>query len=224
MQRSLPACLPGQSSSLSSTIAAFSFPAVDVGAKPCYLLAGASAPLPAELERSGEEGGREGAEGECHRWWAPSFPRWCFRAKPRSLPLGRQVLFCYEQFDELTLLHLREFEKKKLMSVETDIVVDHYKEEKFEESRSGGFPKTVVSASLEMAASCLTPNPALVQTMGLKDGRRGIGHSGCGGNSYKAGSGRQDRVGSQQDSFLPFPSPVLVEGWLDLGCGSFLLF
>ncbi|XP_010212849.1 PREDICTED: heat shock protein 75 kDa, mitochondrial, partial [Tinamus guttatus] len=46
-----------------------------------------------------------------------------------------EVLFCYEQFDELTLLHLREFEKKKLISVETDIVVDHYKEEKFEESR-----------------------------------------------------------------------------------------
>ncbi|XP_060116696.1 heat shock protein 75 kDa, mitochondrial [Heteronotia binoei] len=47
-----------------------------------------------------------------------------------------EVLFCYEQFDELTLLHLREFEKKKLISVETDIVVDHYKEEKFEESHS----------------------------------------------------------------------------------------
>ncbi|XP_065267842.1 heat shock protein 75 kDa, mitochondrial [Emys orbicularis] len=46
-----------------------------------------------------------------------------------------EVLFCYEQFDELTLLHLREFDKKKLISVETDIVVDHYKEEKFEESR-----------------------------------------------------------------------------------------
>ncbi|NXR82262.1 TRAP1 protein, partial [Pycnonotus jocosus] len=49
-----------------------------------------------------------------------------------------EVLFCYEQFDELTLLHLREFEKKKLISVETDIVVDHYKEEKFEESRPAG--------------------------------------------------------------------------------------
>uniref|UniRef100_A0A8D2LQI9 Heat shock protein 75 kDa, mitochondrial n=1 Tax=Varanus komodoensis TaxID=61221 RepID=A0A8D2LQI9_VARKO len=46
-----------------------------------------------------------------------------------------EVLFCYEQFDELTLLHLRQFDKKKLMSVETDIVVDHYKEEKFEEHR-----------------------------------------------------------------------------------------
>ncbi|XP_029432250.1 heat shock protein 75 kDa, mitochondrial [Rhinatrema bivittatum] len=46
-----------------------------------------------------------------------------------------EVLFCYEQFDELTLLHLREFDKKKLMSVETDIVVDHYKEEKFQDSR-----------------------------------------------------------------------------------------
>ncbi|KAM9209821.1 heat shock protein 75 kDa, mitochondrial [Dugong dugon] len=44
-----------------------------------------------------------------------------------------EVLFCYEQFDELTLLHLREFDKKKLISVETDIVVDHYKEEKFED-------------------------------------------------------------------------------------------
>ncbi|CAK6962982.1 heat shock protein 75 kDa%2C mitochondrial [Scomber scombrus] len=46
-----------------------------------------------------------------------------------------EVLFCYEQFDELTLLHLREFDKKKLISAETDIVVDHYKEEKFEESK-----------------------------------------------------------------------------------------
>lgn len=45
-----------------------------------------------------------------------------------------QVLFCYEQFDELTLLHLREFDRKKLISVETDIVVDHYKEEKFEDT------------------------------------------------------------------------------------------
>ncbi|KAG3259098.1 heat shock protein 75 kDa, mitochondrial [Ictidomys tridecemlineatus] len=45
-----------------------------------------------------------------------------------------EVLFCYEQFDELTLLHLREFDKKKLISVETDIVVDQYKEEKFEDT------------------------------------------------------------------------------------------
>lgn len=50
-----------------------------------------------------------------------------------------QVLFCYEQFDELTLLHLREFDKKKLISVETDIVVDHYKEEKFEDRSPGQF-------------------------------------------------------------------------------------
>lgn len=49
-----------------------------------------------------------------------------------------EVLFCYEQFDELTLLHLREFDKKKLISVETDIVVDHYKEEKFEDGASAG--------------------------------------------------------------------------------------
>nr|XP_033819537.1 heat shock protein 75 kDa, mitochondrial isoform X2 [Geotrypetes seraphini] len=46
-----------------------------------------------------------------------------------------EVLFCYEQFDELTLLHMREFGKKKLISVETDIVVDHYKEESFQDSR-----------------------------------------------------------------------------------------
>lgn len=50
-----------------------------------------------------------------------------------------QVLFCYEQFDELTLLHLREFDKKKLISVETDIVIDHYKEEKFEDGSPGQF-------------------------------------------------------------------------------------
>lgn len=46
-----------------------------------------------------------------------------------------EVLFCFEQFDELTLLHLREFDKKKLISAETDIVVDHYKEEKFQDSK-----------------------------------------------------------------------------------------
>uniref|UniRef100_A0A673NBP6 Histidine kinase/HSP90-like ATPase domain-containing protein n=1 Tax=Sinocyclocheilus rhinocerous TaxID=307959 RepID=A0A673NBP6_9TELE len=46
-----------------------------------------------------------------------------------------EVLFCFEQFDELTLLHLREFDRKKLLSVETDIVVDHYKEEKFQDSK-----------------------------------------------------------------------------------------
>lgn len=46
-----------------------------------------------------------------------------------------EVLFCYEQFDELTLLHLREFDKKKLISVETDIVVDQYKEEKYDDPR-----------------------------------------------------------------------------------------
>lgn len=48
-----------------------------------------------------------------------------------------QVLFCFEQFDELTLLHLREFDRKKLISAETDIVVDHYKEEKFQDSKPG---------------------------------------------------------------------------------------
>ncbi|XP_059834889.1 heat shock protein 75 kDa, mitochondrial [Hypanus sabinus] len=47
-----------------------------------------------------------------------------------------EVLFCYDQFDELTLLHLREFDRKKLISVETDIVVDHYKEEKYEDSKA----------------------------------------------------------------------------------------
>lgn len=51
--------------------------------------------------------------------------------------LNLQVLFCYDQFDELTLLHLREFDKKQLISVETDIVVDHYKEENFEASKAG---------------------------------------------------------------------------------------
>lgn len=61
-------------------------------------------------------------------------------AQPHTCPLSvlpNQVLFCYEQFDELTLLHLREFDKKKLISVETDIVVDHYKEEKFEDAKPG---------------------------------------------------------------------------------------
>lgn len=55
----------------------------------------------------------------------------------KGLFLCVQVLFCYEQFDELTLLHLRDFDKKKVISVETDIVVDHYKEEKFEDIKPG---------------------------------------------------------------------------------------
>ena len=50
------------------------------------------------------------------------------------------MLFCYEQFDELTLLHLRDFDMKKMISAETDIVVDHFKEEKFEESKPGLLP------------------------------------------------------------------------------------
>ncbi|NP_001006175.2 heat shock protein 75 kDa, mitochondrial [Gallus gallus] len=62
-----------------------------------------------------------------------------------------EVLFCYEQFDELTLLHLREFDKKKLISVETDIVVDHYKEEKFEESCPAAERLTDVEAEDLMA-------------------------------------------------------------------------
>uniref|UniRef100_A0A4X1VTK1 Heat shock protein 75 kDa, mitochondrial n=1 Tax=Sus scrofa TaxID=9823 RepID=A0A4X1VTK1_PIG len=62
----------------------------------------------------------------------------CLRL-PDGSDLGpSQVLFCYEQFDELTLLHLREFDRKKLISVETDIVIDHYKEEKFEDSSPAG--------------------------------------------------------------------------------------
>lgn len=77
-----------------------------------------------------------------------------------------QVLFCYEQFDELTLLHLREFEKKKLISVETDIVVDHYKEENFEESRPG-----IVRFPLAFPAACSpaalrVPLPVLLQFLG----------------------------------------------------------
>uniref|UniRef100_A0A2K5F8F8 Histidine kinase/HSP90-like ATPase domain-containing protein n=1 Tax=Aotus nancymaae TaxID=37293 RepID=A0A2K5F8F8_AOTNA len=36
-------------------------------------------------------------------------------------------------YKALTLLHLREFDKKQLISVETDTIVDHYKEEKFKD-------------------------------------------------------------------------------------------
>nr|XP_029507848.1 heat shock protein 75 kDa, mitochondrial-like [Oncorhynchus nerka] len=61
-----------------------------------------------------------------------------------------EVLFCYEQFDELTLLHLREFDKKKLISVETDIVVDHYKEEKYQDSKPG---KTHLSLTMSLNAA-----------------------------------------------------------------------
>uniref|UniRef100_A0AAZ3NNQ2 Heat shock protein 75 kDa, mitochondrial n=1 Tax=Oncorhynchus tshawytscha TaxID=74940 RepID=A0AAZ3NNQ2_ONCTS len=61
-----------------------------------------------------------------------------------------EVLFCYEQFDELTLLHLREFDKKKLISVETDIVVDHYKEEKYQDIKPG---KTHLSLTMSLNAA-----------------------------------------------------------------------
>uniref|UniRef100_A0AAJ7WKS5 Heat shock protein 75 kDa, mitochondrial n=1 Tax=Petromyzon marinus TaxID=7757 RepID=A0AAJ7WKS5_PETMA len=39
-----------------------------------------------------------------------------------------EVLLCYDPYDELTLLHLGSFSGRRLLSVETDIVVDHYKE------------------------------------------------------------------------------------------------
>lgn len=61
------------------------------------------------------------------------------------------MLFCYEQFDELTLLHLREFDKKKLISAETDIVVDHYKEEKFQDSRAGKVEPSALCAGSRMS-------------------------------------------------------------------------
>lgn len=71
----------------------------------------------------------------------PSPPSRADISRPDADILGpSQVLFCYEQFDELTLLHLREFDKKKLISVETDIVVDHYKEEKLEDGSPGQPP------------------------------------------------------------------------------------
>ncbi|XP_029015870.1 heat shock protein 75 kDa, mitochondrial [Betta splendens] len=47
---------------------------------------------------------------------------------------NHEVLFCYKDYDEVTVLRLGEFDKKRLMSVEADIVVDHYKEEKFEDT------------------------------------------------------------------------------------------
>lgn len=76
-----------------------------------------------------------------------------------------QVLFCYEQFDELTLLHLREFDKKKMISVETDIVVDHYKEEKFEDSKPGPFPShTVPPVQAEQRSRTTLPVMATVLT------------------------------------------------------------
>lgn len=74
-----------------------------------------------------------------------------------------QVLFCYEQFDELTLLHLREFDKKKLISVETDIVVDHYKEEKFQDSKPGLFLYHLHSA-LNFVAGQLEVSRLLILT------------------------------------------------------------
>lgn len=73
-------------------------------------------------------------------------PLWCV-----------QVLFCYEQFDELTLLHLRDFDKKKVISVETDIVVDHYKEEKFEDVKPGLPPSRVSRTAVSLTAAVLTP-------------------------------------------------------------------
>lgn len=102
-----------------------------------------------------------------------------------------QVLFCYEQFDELTLLHLREFDKKKLISVETDIVVDHYKEEKLEDGSPGQppfclgpgtrggcggpggllaagplLPCVVALSGVSLARSCLGSQPAQNQRLG----------------------------------------------------------
>ena len=80
---------------------------------------------------------------------------------------GGQVLFCYEQFDELTLLHLKEFDKKKLISVETDIVVDHYKEEKYQDSKPGEMPPHTslsLSDSLSLSPLCSLCYPTLTDT------------------------------------------------------------
>lgn len=80
-----------------------------------------------------------------------------------------QVLFCYEQFDELTLLHLREFDGKKMISAETDIVVDHYKEEKFEDTKPGALRSRLSGAagpssrlSVFTVAFSLSPQPPSV--------------------------------------------------------------
>ncbi|XP_019515788.1 PREDICTED: heat shock protein 75 kDa, mitochondrial [Hipposideros armiger] len=84
-----------------------------------------------------------------------------------------EVLFCYEQFDELTLLHLREFDKKKLISVETDIVIDHYKEEKFEDGSAGRVLETCVLVPCHLggftpAQDSLTPGPRFCSQVTLR--------------------------------------------------------
>uniref|UniRef100_A0A672S4N9 TNF receptor-associated protein 1 n=1 Tax=Sinocyclocheilus grahami TaxID=75366 RepID=A0A672S4N9_SINGR len=77
-----------------------------------------------------------------------------------------EVLFCFEQFDELTLLHLREFDRKKLISVETNIVVDHYKEEKFHDSKPG---KTLNALGQRVTNIKVTPRldtpPAMITVL-----------------------------------------------------------
>lgn len=87
-----------------------------------------------------------------------------------------QVLFCYEQFDELTLLHLREFDKKKMISVETDIVVDHYKEEKYEDSKPGLLLSLLSSLSCEAGQlTRLSDSPGFFFLCSLRTSDAGAG-------------------------------------------------
>lgn len=64
-----------------------------------------------------------------------------------------QVLFCYKDYDELTVLRLGEFDNKRMMSIESDIVVDHYKEEKFEDSIPGSLPSDAFQLELSHVPS-----------------------------------------------------------------------
>ncbi|TUZ41203.1 Heat shock protein 75 kDa, mitochondrial [Bagarius yarrelli] len=79
------------------------------------------------------------AESDAHSYWSARVEKGRGQAASPYYEAMKikdmEVLFCYEQFDELTLLHLREFNKKKLISLETDIVVDHYKEENFDANK-----------------------------------------------------------------------------------------
>ena len=54
------------------------------------------------------------------------------------------MLFCYDEFDELTMLQLREWDRKLMRSVETEMVQG---EEPKSESETGMFNITLTSAS-----------------------------------------------------------------------------
>lgn len=54
----------------------------------------------------------------------------------------REVLFCFDDYDELALLQLREFDRKLLRSVESEMAGDQGNQEDVSEAGEGGLSES----------------------------------------------------------------------------------